>query len=769
MYTLRQSLLTGLLGLCLLPMANAQTQPAPISIPFVAGEVEVDGALNEPQWQNAQRVELDYVVRPFENTTPPVATHALVFEDGETLYVGFVASDPNPEDIRAFYRDRDKTWGDDLVGIKLDTFNDSRLAYQFFVNPYGVQSDSIENEMTGRESDSWDTIWQSEGQIGEDGYVVEMAIPLRTLNFKEGERNKVWGAEFVRFYPRKDTYRISNTPIDRNNSCTLCQLEEVEGFENATQGENLALVPTLVMARGRERDPTESLDWDYNDKQEVGLDVKWGITPEVSLLATLNPDFSQVEADVAQLSINNNFSLFFEEKRPFFLENADYFSSNFNLVYTRNISSPDYGAKLTGRIGDNTLGVFVANDESTTFLVPGNLGSSVAELDEESINVALRYRYDVTKDLSVGLVSTLRDAGDYHNYVNGVDVKYQITEQDTLRAQVVHSDTQYPDDLFLDFCDNDCSEPEDLSEAALRTMKDGSFTDLAYRVDYTHQERDWFFRARHVARGADFRGDLGFESRADQKFNVLGGGYIWYNENSWWNRIELSGDWDKTENDNGELIEEEREMAIHINANYQSYGRLQYVSRDRVGLRIDESTLDIDGNTTLFNEDFWRVVAEARPSSMFFMGVRVDVGDQIDFANNRLGEKVFVRPRLDWNIGKHLQLRFRHTYSALDADGADVFTANLTDARITYQFDQRQFLRLIAVYSDISRNPDNYLDDVTAEDKSLGFQLLYSYKINPLTKFFVGYSDSAFSDDDITSMTTTEQSVFMKFSYAWLK
>ncbi|WP_164084724.1 carbohydrate binding family 9 domain-containing protein [Alteromonas flava] len=747
------------------------SEPAnsPLTIPYVEGAAKLDGVLDEPQWQHAAKQTLDYVTEPFESNLPaPVKTEVFIYEDGNSLYVAFIAHDPDPEAIRAFYRDRDFIFGGDMVGVKLDTFNDSRLAYQFFVNPFGVQADVIENEMTKIESEAWNAIWESAGQITEQGYVVEMALPLRTMNFNEGERTKVWGAEFLRFYPREDYLRISNIPRDRNNSCLLCQLEDIQGFETATQGKNLAVIPTFVAGRGRTRDIYSTREWEYQQNQEVGLDVNWGITPEITLQATLNPDFSQVEADVAQLSINNTFALFFDEQRPFFTENADYFSSNLNLVYTRNVGAPDYGAKITGRVGDHSLGVFVANDDSTTFLVPGNLGSSVAELAESSNNAAIRYRFDVSDKLSIGYVSTLRKSDSYHNYVNGIDVRYLITDKDTLRAQWVVSDTQYPDQLFRDFCSEDCSGSSNLSEEALRLRQTDSFTGRAFRVNYRHEASDWYVYADHYANGADFRADLGFVSTIDDNKSVLGGGYYWWNDDSWWNRIRISGDWDITHNDNGELLEREIEANFSIRGDYQTYFEIGALSRDRSGLRWDNASLAIDNNTNRFDERQWHVFVETQPNEILYMNAYYNSGDQIDFANNRLGERDLIEGEVELNIGQHLYVGAYFLYNDFEADNKPLFTAKIYDARLTYQFDTRQFLRLILAYADIHRNPDNYLQPVDAEYQDLSWQLLYSYKINPLTKFFVGVSDASFNDDSLSRLTSAEQSVFMKFSYAWL-
>ena len=753
--------------------AVAQERPASLSIPYAKASVLVDGDLSDEAWKTAKVVELNFVHRPFDNTKPPVNTTAYIFEDGNTLFVAFKAQDPEPEKIRSFLRDRDGTWGQDMLGIKLDTYNDGRLAYQFYVNPLGVQTDSIENEMTGNESASWNGIWQSEGRITDTGFEVEMAIPLRLLNFEESDDMKTWGMEFVRFYPRSEQYRISHVPFDRDNACNLCQMGEAQGFKEAKQGTNLAIVPTVVLGASRERDPTETNDWDYDNVQEPGLDVNWAISPEISLQATLNPDFSQVEADSAQLNINNTFALFFDEQRPFFVENADYFTSFQNLIYTRNVNAPDYGLKLTGRKDQHSMGVFVANDESTTFLVPGNLGSSVASFDEKSTNLAARYRFDYSDRLAVGAVVTARNADNYHNYVASLDIKYRVNEQDTLRAQLIQTDTQYPDDLFIEFCSNDCTAAEDLTEAALRVQGSDSFSGQAYYIDYRRENSDYDVRVTRLKTDENYRADLGFQSRVDREVNIIGGGYNWWNENAWWNRIRLSGDWDQAHNMDGELLERELEAQIAVWGEYQSYAQFGALKRTRVGLREFSDRLDIVNNATYFDEKSMSLYVETKPNQYLTFSNFVRVGDAIDFANNRLGDQLIIEPTIDVNVGTHVRLRVRHTYSELDSNNANLFKAHLSDFRMTYQFDQLQFFRVTLAYSDITRNLDNYLpeivDDFDGNTQSLGIQLLYSYKLNPLTKFFIGYADSAVNNDDINKLRTNGQSVFMKFSYAWLQ
>ncbi|MDU0353097.1 hypothetical protein RS130_03375 [Paraglaciecola aquimarina] len=323
--------------------------------------------------------------------------------------------------------------------------------------------------------------------------------------------------------------------------------------------------------------------------------------------------------------------------------------------------------------------------------------------------------------------------------------------------------------MYKDFCSNNCEASTDYSETVLRLQNSDSFSDTAYRLSYEHEERDWFANAQIESTGADFRTDLGFGSFADHEKVVIGGGYNWYSENSWWNRIRVDGDWDITHNDNNELLEKETEVYFSVHGKRQSYFELGLLHRERVGLRHDPSVLTITNNTTLFLEDAASIYFEYRPISSLYLSSYFSYGDQIDYDNDRLGTQFQFQPTLTWDIGKHLQLDLRHTYRKLDIQDDNLFIANLTDLRFTYQLDQRQFLRLIAIYSDIERNQALYPNnEVHMQVKQLGTQLLYSYKLNPLTKFFVGYSDSAEQNTSIHSLTKNEQSVFMKFSYAWL-
>lgn len=773
---------------CLFVASSTFAVAQNISIPKTSQTISIDGVVDEAAWQDAVRVELNIVTRPFDNTPSPVKTEALLVENGDTFYIAFIAEDPDPSQIRAYLKDRDKSWGDDLVGVKLDTYNNQNLAYRFMVNPLGVQIDGIENELTGNESDAWDGIWDSKGKINDNGYVVEMALPFRMLNFRESAQPQDWGIELLRRYPREQNLRISNIRLDRGNKCEICQLATATGFADAKQGQNLTITPALVIARDETRDDDEP--WQSDNEYEPSLDVRWGITPDILLNATLNPDFSTVETDQAQLSINNTFTLFVKEKRPFFLDNADYFSTDYNLVYTRNIYAPNYGGKITGRHDSHSFGLFIADDETTNILIPGNRGSSVAELDDESTNAAFRYNYDYTQDITLGWISTLRQADDYRNQVHGIDTRIRFNDTDVFQIQKLYSRTEYPEDLYRQFCDTDDDdgldcEPEEveecdltgceINEQVLRTDKEGTFSGHALKTDFTHDGKDWYYKFGYEEQNSGFRGDLGFIRRVDYNRKQVAGARYWYNDNddAWWQKFRLYSDWDITHNDDGELIEKEFDISGRLDANYESEIFIAYTRRDLVGKRIDESKLDIDGNTTLFAMDIYQLFGQIKPFSGLYLNTKLEYGDGIDFASNRLGTRRLVRSVVDWSPNQHLQLKLRQTYRDLEADGANVFIARLTDFRATYQFNVQSFLRASVIYKNNARNKNNYLyddpEDIDAHSRDFSYEFLYAYKINPQTVFYAGYSEHQDSEEGFSDLTADDKRAFVKFSYAWIK
>ncbi|HEY5611126.1 MAG TPA: DUF5916 domain-containing protein, partial [Thermoanaerobaculia bacterium] len=358
--------------------------------------IRIDGVLDEAAWQAAQPMEFDAETSPGENIPPPARTVGYMTYDQKHLYVAFRAYDPNPKEIRAHLTDRDAAFSDDFVGVVLDTFNDQRRAFEFFVNPLGVQMDLIMDDVNGNEDSSWDAIWNTAGQITAEGYVIEMAIPFTSLRFPRSDAEQTWGVDMVRIYPRSSRHRIGLQGLDRNRNCYLCQASKVAGFQGITPGRDIELDPTVTAQQTSLRTDFPDGDLDSGDTDvDAGLTARWGITPNLTLNAAINPDFSQIEADAVQLDINTQFALFFNEKRPFFLEGSDFFEGPLQTVYTRTVADPVFGVKATGRLGESTVGAYVARDEITNIIIPGPQGSAFAFLDDENTSTAFRYRYNI--------------------------------------------------------------------------------------------------------------------------------------------------------------------------------------------------------------------------------------------------------------------------------------------------------------------------------------------------------------------------------------
>ncbi|WDE11128.1 carbohydrate binding family 9 domain-containing protein [Thalassomonas haliotis] len=729
-------------------------------IPFLQENIILDGKLDETGWKKAQSYRLAYATEPFENIQAPVDTRVYVFESGDTLYVGFIARDPEPEKIRAYLRDRDKVWQDDLVGLKLDTYGTQKLAYHFYVNASGVQIDTIESELSDSLRDDWDANWQSATARTQQGYTAEFAIPLKSMNFSEKDGDKHWRLEFLRWYPREVKYRLSHIAVDRNNSCSLCRLVPVQGFANTPGSDTLTIFPSAVSSYSEKKPSLTDQNWQSSQDWELGADISWQITSDDLLSATINPDFSQIEADSAQLSLNNNFSLFFPEKRRFFLENQSYFDSMYSLVHTRNIVEPDVGVKYTSRKDQHTLAVLLANDQATHLRIPGNLNSSTTKIGEESINGALRYRYDFDDDASIGVLSTVRQASNYHNYLLSVDSKYRFTESTTMRWHLLNSSSEYPWQLAGQLCSG-CS-----NESSLRAPGDKSLTGSAWQIELDHTARNWWLYGQYKQNGEDFRADLGSEDKADYKFYQGKSGYVLY-ERSIWNKLEFWAGYSKETNINNELLANNTEIQFNLHGPMQSRISTGAGKQKKAGLRYDKNSTKITGNTPLFDLDFAFIYGEFRPAQSIFLSTLLRKSDTIDYANNRLARQFYWQPIVQWDVNQHFYFKMTYTYEDLDSGGDNLYIARLADIRANYQFSAASKLRFSAIHNNLSFNPGNYIHGRDQGFQSLGSQLVYSYRFNALSTFYLGYSSNAVETDQLGKLVQQERNLFTKLTLSF--
>lgn len=748
-------LLLALTVLCALPgtaalAQNATSAPITYQIPHTDQTPLIDGVFNADEWRNATRVELVNETFPGQNVPPPVKTEVYIMEDGESFLAAFVAQDPDPSKIRAFYRDRDRAFQDDFVGFVIDTFNDERRAFEFFINPLGVQMDLIQDDVSKREDDSWNALWDSAGQITDTGFVGEMRIPLKQLRLPSGLPQQTWGIDLLRFYPRDARHRISNNTSDYSVSCYLCQFKKAQGFGAIEQSTNLQIIPTMTSLWNQTRPKPATDAWVRNDPDfEPSADLRWGINEDMILNATLNPDFSQVEADQAQLDVNNTFQLFFPERREFFLDGAEYFNTvnlgnNNNgggntLVYTRNINDPQVGLKLTGKSDDHTYAIMAANDERTGFLIPGNQGSRVATIaDTKSQDLAMRYRYDLGRKFTVGTLMTARSADDYDNKVVTGDFNWQAAQSDRIVGQVMRSQSEYPLAIQTGFA----QKPE--------------MNDTAWSAAYNHQGQNWSWNLTNSNYGKDFRADLGFIGRVNYVEQTFNPSYTWlFKPGGFFNRVSLWTYLDHGEDQDGLDLQEGKRVGLWFNGKWQSQAEYSYGRQENYY------------NGQYFDTDSSMLFANIRPWGGANFGINIRKGNAIDYANTRAADNLTISPNFSVQVGRHLQVQVNYSHQELDVAGGRLFTTDLTDTRLTYQFDNRSFVRAVFIYSETDRDPTLYRLKIDKQSRSLATQLLYSYRFSAQTRFFVGYSDNAMQDATLTGLEPTYRAVFAKFSYAW--
>ena len=362
---------------------------------------------------------------PSDGAAATQNTRVFLGYDNKSLYVVWVCSDSEPGRIRAHMSRRESIYEDDYVEITLDTFRDQRHAFVFAANPFGIQSDGLWLEGNTEADNTWDTLWHSRGELTPGGFLVWQAIPFRSLRFSASPQQS-WGIILHRKIARADEQdywpRVSSRKAGRlSQEAVLC------GLEHAKPGRNIQLIPYTTMRGYRSLDTRDVANPSFTTRRaeaQVGLDSKFVFQNSLVLDVTVNPDFSQVESDEPQNTVNQRFEVLFPEKRPFFMENSHYFSSGplTQLVFTRRIADPEFGAKLTGKRGPWTLAMLAADDASP--------GESVADRDplwgRKAYFGVVRLARDIGTQSSIGGIYTDREFAGNFNRIAGVDAKLRL-------------------------------------------------------------------------------------------------------------------------------------------------------------------------------------------------------------------------------------------------------------------------------------------------------------------------------------------------------
>lgn len=491
----------------------------PVRIPRFDQAPLIDGKLDDAVWKQAATFKDFYQITPGDNSPPSKPTEVYVGYDAKTLFIAFRAFD-EPEKVRATVAKRDSIFDDDYVGFFLDTFNDRRKAFEAFFNPLGIQADGVLTE-GGGEDFSVDWVMESKGVLTSDGFIVEVAIPFKSLRYEAG-KDKLWGAHFFRRIKRNNNELDSWMPFSRSNSSNLNQAGHLTGLEGISTERTLELIPSLTISETAKLvgsfappppgvvDPGRMVNEPIHF--DPGLTAKFGLSSTVTLDLALNPDFAQVEADQTVVTANQRFPIFFEEKRPFFLEGIDIFQTPATVVHTRAIIDPDVAIKLSGKRGRNTFGIMGASDNG-----PGNFvgddrlrPNNFRFIDKNAYIGVLRLKRDIGKgEDTIGMIATTYNFIEKHNNVVGFDGRFRLDKQTVASFQVLGTNSRR---FFF--------EP-DQAQSIYRT---GNAFGYSARYDVNGRNFGWNYDARGFTN--DYRADVGFNRRTNNNRHGL---LVFYN------------------------------------------------------------------------------------------------------------------------------------------------------------------------------------------------------------------------------------------------
>ena len=715
---------------------------------------DVDGRLDDLVWRDALRVTEFVQESPLEGAPASEETEVWIAYDSQNLYVAVHAHYEDPGIMRATRVDRDQSWRDDNFTVYFDPFLDQQRAYAFSVNGYNVQGDEIINARgrSGRGGrggggggggfsrrgipfgdSSWDALFDSGAQMVADGFTAEMAIPFKSLRYprrSSGVPHR-WAFQIVREIRHKDE-NVVWAPISRGVAGFLPQMGLLEGMTDLSLSRNLEIMPVATGIRLDALDTSNGALVTGGAQPEGGVNVKYGITSNLTADFTLNPDFSQVESDRPQIETNQRFALFYPELRPFFLEGAEIFNvfGPINFVHTRTIRDPDWGAKITGKVGRTSVGFLAANDAAAGAVagLAGPGGDAAADV------VIGRARYDLYAESHVGAMVTNRGFLGGYSRMALADGAFRLG-----RTQAVGFAAVRTDNRGLDGIDSR-----------------GTLFDVNYRLNGRH----WSVFNGSYLLSPDFRTDVGFVQRTDQRRNVTTVGYRFWPEGrviNWGPSVTWGRNW------NYDDVLEDEQFEARLNTTWvNNVSASVSVSRDM------ERYLGVN-----FDKVGYRAFGRVSASRRYSIGGFYRYGDEVRYQENPFlgrggsgGMFVTLRPASRFQSQINL-----NTSRLIDPrnDGELVFDVTIVRALNTYQFTDRLALRNIVEFNTLQR--------------TAGLNLLMSYRVNAGTVFYVGYDDryrqadrilgedfdgdgvSDYLFPSVTSMQRTNRAFFTKFQY----
>lgn len=705
--------------------------------------IKIDGKIEEEEWSHAGRADNFVERRPGINLEPAVKTEAFITYDEDNLYVAFRCYD-DPSQIRATMCQRDQFYDNDAVCLLIDTYGNASWAYEFFVNPYGVQKDLLWSSIHGEDS-AFDIIWNSAASIDEYGYYVEMAIPFASMRFPNKDVQS-WKIDFYRNHPRTSFKQYSWAAYDQDEQCWACQWGLIKGIANVRPGKGIEIMPTFTGNQsGSLPDYSPDMKWDDGDVDgEISLGGKYAISSDMTLEATYNPDFSQIEADAAQIDVNSTISLFYPERRPFFQEGRDIFQTLFNSFYTRMVNDPQYAAKLTGRLEQYNIGFLSAYDENTPYMIPLEESSGLVNTGKSYVNV-LRATKDIGNANHLGFIITDRrfDGGGYNSLVS-FDGDIRLSRQYSIVAQYIKSFTREQDDSTLG--GNFSGETFDNDKHTVAF--DGEYyAGDAFISQLRRRARNWNFTIDYNFVEPSYRTEIGFDPVNNYHNFSIWNGFNFYPENGIFERISPQLWFNNRWNFDGIMKWNQLDLSLMSNLRWaQTYVGLSFMaSRERWG-GIDfedlwEAEIFMGGQ---FNDAIgFEMNYNYGP---FVARWLLEKGNETEFwisVDLKPIDRLTIEPTVNYSRSEHVDT------------GEELYKQFIGRTRFRLQATKELSVRLVVQYND---RWDNW--DVDP---------LLTYRLSSFSVFYLG------STHDITELTgipedrqvwkQTSQQFFMKLQY----
>lgn len=654
---------------------------------------------------------------PLDGAAPSRKTITYLGYDQDNLHVVFLAFD-DPAAIRASLAPREQISDDDSVSIMIDAFNDQRRAYMFTANPLGVQRDQFYVEGSDKFDSSYDTVWESNGILTDWGFVVMMSIPFKNLRFSPQSIQR-WGIVLSRGIER--LHETNTWPhVSSSMAGYLNQAATATGIEDVSPGGSLLVIPytTASSVSGIQDGPVPSVINDEFDA-DAGVDIKKVWNDSIVTDLTINPDFSQVESDEPQVTVNQRFEVFFPERRPFFLENSDIFSTPYLLLFTRRITDPELGLRLTGKTGPWAIGSFIIDDEAPGRRLPPNH----PDRGERAIFAAARASRDVGEQSSIGAIAVQRSFADDRNLVAGLDGRIKWNDVWSSKLQGVLSHTT--------------SAPAATSEPGADEDTRGE----AFYADLRRSGRHLDYSAKTKFISDEFDAQAGFVTRtgimqAEQSIRwsswPTSGPLV-----KWDSRLEMDFVWD----DDGKRLD--KEVSSEFGVEFPGQTEVEAsISFGRELLAPDEfPTLAADRD---YNTDSVGIEFETAWWKSFKFSAETKVGNAINFRplpglEPRAATAVETQVAFTYRPVTQLTVDTSATFTTLDdeATSSKVFDDVVAQVRLNWQFNRDFSLRAIVQHERTDTNP---LQTTISDRENWNYDLLFTYRINPWTAVYLGYN-----------------------------